>query len=147
MKILKVLKILLFAGTVIQLMAGIVHFFMPVQVLHIKEFTLLAPENSDMIILLINAVGLCIVSISILSCYFTFIFGKYKFTYFFFTVQGVLWMFRALFEILWPVRITFFGIQKPTFFILWGAIILSLCFLIPQLFYLSINKELQHHEK
>ena len=132
MKINKLAGDLLFAGGVFELLIGVAHFLMPIEIVKSVEFTSLNESHLDFIILSTLAIGLCATLFGILSIYFS---KKIRLgdmsAYYFGLSQAVLWIFRLVLEIVYPVRVTLIQITNPTVIVIPIVITIMFLFIIP----------------
>ena len=78
------------------------------------------------------AVGVCLIIFGILSvCSAQGLLMAKKWAWVYGISQGILWVIRALLEVVFPVRIRLFFITNPTVLVLPFTVLLGLLFLIP----------------
>lgn len=87
---------------------------------------------SSSIILTSLAIGLCLTVFAFLSFYFPkrIVHGE-KSDLIFSLTQGILWIFRLVFEVFFPVRVPLYSIENPSNIIVVGVIIIISIYLIP----------------
>lgn len=132
MKRIRIAKISLLTGGMLELTAAIAHFVWPFQLNNYGEYAKLSKAHSDLLLLCVIAVGLLLLVFGLLSIYFSYaIATMQKAALVFGCSQAFLFFVRAALEIAFPVRIPMFFINNPATFILPGTIILFLLYLIP----------------
>ncbi len=132
MKQRKLASRLMLAGGVAELLLGLLHFAWPTQLVQIGEFARLSTDYQNLLVLCCLAVGLCLTVFGALSIYYRqgLVAGE-KSAVVYGLSQGILWVMRAILEILFPVRIPLFFVANPTVLVLPGALLLGLMFLLP----------------
>lgn len=125
---------LVFAGAVTELLIALLHFVWPTQLIHLGEFARLSADYQKFLVLNCIAVGLCLTVFGILSLRAAKgLIAAENWAWFYGISQGILWMIRMLFEVIFPVRIPMFFITNPTILVLPLALLLGLLFLLPLL--------------
>ena len=124
--------ILLVTGGVIELILGTIHFIWPFNFIQLTDFRILTSPVKDFILLAFLSLGLCMTIFAFLSFYFSKrIILEEKSALIFCLSQGLLWIFRLIFEILLPVRVPLFSIKNPSNMIIIMAILVILIYLAP----------------
>jgi uncharacterized protein YjeT (DUF2065 family) len=120
------------AGGSIEILIGLVHFIMPIQIVGASEVASLPDNYKSIITLMSVAVGLCLVVFGTLSLYFSKRIVKGDRSAWIFGIsQGVLWFGRTILELIFPVTIPLLFLTNPTVLVLPMVFLLSLSFLIP----------------
>jgi hypothetical protein len=132
MNIKKLSSFLLVTGGFIELVIAILHFIWPFNFIQLPDFNNVTSSIRDFILLASLAIGLCMTIFAYLSFYFSkrIMFGE-KSALIFSLSQGILWIFRLIFEILLPVRVPLYSIGSPSDIIIIGVIFIILIYLIP----------------
>lgn len=132
MDIKKLSSILLVAGGFIELIIAILHFIWPFNFIQLPDFNNVTSSIQDFILLASLAIGLCMTIFAHLSFYFSkrIMHGE-KSALIFALSQGILWIFRLIFELLLPVRVPLYSIENPSNIIMIGVIFIILIYLIP----------------
>lgn len=135
----KLASSLMLAGGVAELLIAILHFVWPTQLIQMGEFANLSMDYKNLLVLYCIAVGLCLTVFGALSIYYVqgLVVGE-KSAWAYGISQGILWEIRTILELIFPVRIPLLFVANPTVFILPGAFLLGLVFLIPLIVF---NKE------
>lgn len=125
---------LMFAGGVLELLIALLHFLMPFQLLQAAQVTQLSDDYRSFLFLVTVAIGLLLAVLGVLCIYFStrLLLGD-KTARVFGLSQGILWLGRAVLELILPVRIPLFYLSDPTIVILPGSLLLALVFLVPLL--------------
>ena len=128
----KLSKALIIAGGFIELIVAILHFIWPSCLMQLRDFENITISIKDFIILASLAIGLCLAVFAYLSFYFSkrIVHGD-KSAIIFSLSQVFLWIFRLIFELLYPVRLPLYSIENPSNIIIIGIIIIILVYLIP----------------
>ncbi|MBI5564186.1 MAG: hypothetical protein HY870_04780 [Chloroflexi bacterium] len=122
----------MFAGGVIELLIALLHFVWPIQLVQTGEFARLSTDYKSLLVLNCIAVGLCLTVFGILSLRAAKgLIAAENWAWVYGISQGILWVIRTLFEIVFPVRIPMFFITNPTILVLPLALLLGLLFLVP----------------
>ena len=123
---------LMTVGGCIEILMGLIHFLMPIQLVNASEIAALANNYKNIILLETFAIGLCLFVFGILTIYFSrrLVCGE-KSAWIFGISQGVLWMGRTILELLFPVTIPLFFLSSPTALVLPVVFLLGLLFLVP----------------
>jgi hypothetical protein len=126
---------LMFMGGIAELVIALLHFLMPLQLVH-TEIGRLSDDYRSFVLLGVIAIGLCLAIFGALSIYFSrrLLLGE-EGAWIFGLSQGILWMGRTVFELVLPVRIPLFIFPNPTTLILPLALSLALLFLTPLLIF------------
>ena len=132
MDIKKLSNILLVTGGFIELIIAILHFIWPFNFIQLPDFNNATSSIKDFILLASFSIGICMTIFAYLSFYFSkrIMHGE-KSALIFSLSQGILWMFRLIFEILLPVRLPLYSIENPSNIIIIGVIFIILIYLIP----------------
>lgn len=132
MDVKKLSGILLLAGGFIELIIAVLHFIWPFNFIQLPDFKSVTSSIKDFILLASLAIGLCMTIFASLSFYFSkrIRLGEKSALIFAFS-QGVLWIFRLIFEILLPVRVPLYSIENPSIIIIIGVIFIVLIYLTP----------------
>lgn len=139
MKNLQIRKLLLLGG-LIELICGLLHFTWPFALIQTAEFIDLASSTKDLLMLLFFATGLCLTAFAVLSFYFSKKINSYAACVSVFALsQSILWLFRLIFEFIWPVQAPIFVLQNPSVFIKVGAAFIILIYALA--YKLSLSKE------
>lgn len=120
------------AGGFLELLIGTLHIFWPLTLLQTIEFQALPVNIQKFMQLLCWAVGICLITFAFLSFYCSRHTSSYpNLVKVFCLTQTALWTIRLIFELILPVRIALYGIQKPYLFILPGVAIIISLYLTP----------------
>lgn len=130
----------MFVGGVLEIIAGLLHFLMPAQATRTADIAALSGDSKDVVFLCIVSIGLCLSVFGCLSIYFSnkLVTGD-RSAWVFGISQGVLWMVRTVFELLWPVRVPLFFLSNPTIWLVPLLLMLAMLYLVPLL---GFKKEL-----
>ena len=132
MKRARLARIALIFGGIMELVIAIQHFTWPFQLVRYGEYAELSKSFNELVLLFALAVGLLIMAFAFLSFYFAYALADApKAARVFGFTKGVVWFARAMMEIALPVTLPIFFLNNPTVFIVPGAIILSLLYLVP----------------
>lgn len=130
----KLSKALIIAGGFVELIIAILHFIWPSYLMQLPDFENITTSIKDFIILASLAIGLCLTVFACLSFYFSKRIGhRDKSALIFSLSQVILWTFRLIFELLYPVRLPLYSIENPSNIIIIGVIIIISVYLIPVL--------------
>ncbi len=140
MDIKKLSSILLIIGGCFELLIAILHFIWPFDFIQLPDFNNVKSSIKDFILLASLAIGLCMTIFAFLSFYFSkrIIFGERSAFIFCFS-QGILWIFRLIFEILLPVKVPLYFIENPSNIIIIGVIPIILIYLTPVFILRNLN--------
>lgn len=124
------------AGGIIEIAIAIFHFVWPFELIRAGLFSGLSGDFRDILILASISIGLCLLVFGALSIYYSKkLVGGHKAAWVYGISQGILWEVRAIFELMFPVKLPIFCISNPTVFILPLAVLLGLIFLAPLLMF------------
>ena len=125
---------LVVAGGVVELIIALLHFVWHIQLVQTGEFARLSTDYINFIVLNCIAVGLCLTIFGVLSIYSAQgLLTSKKWAWFYGISQGILWIIRALLEVVFPVHIPLFFVNNPTLLVLPLTVLLGLLFLISTL--------------
>lgn len=128
----KTSSILLLTGAIIELIVAILHFVWPFNFVQLPVFENISETIKDFILLASLALGLCMTVFSYFSLYFSQrIKHETKSALIFSLTQAILWTFRLIFEILFPVKVPLYSIESPSGMVIIGSIVVILVYLIP----------------
>ncbi len=123
---------LVVAGGVAELLIALLHFVWPIQLARTGEFARLSTDYINFLILNCMAVGVCLTIFGILSVRSAQgLLAAKSWAWVYGISQGILWVIRALLEVVFPVRIPLFFVTNPTVLVLPFTVLLGLLFLIP----------------
>ncbi len=136
---------LMLVGGIAELLVALVHFVWPTQLVQMGEFASLSTNYQNLLVLLCLAVGLCLTVFGALSIYYSQgLAAGEKSAWAYGISQGILWELRAILELGFPVKLPLFFVANPTVFVLPGAFVLGLVFLLPLLvFYNEFPKTIK----
>ena len=126
---INVKNILVLAG-VIEILVGLLHFVMPYFAYQSHGFQMLNTNEINFVTLVIYAVGILLVafgSVSILLAQYTQ--SMQKIILYYLIIKSVLWMARVVLELIYPVNLNMFFVEKFTLVILPGLVIETFLFL------------------
>ena len=124
----------LMAGGIAELVIAVVHFLMPLSICRSAEIAGVSAEYRSFLFLATFAVGACMLAFGSLSIYFGRRPSRDGHAWWVFSLsQGLLWMVRAILELILPVRIPLFFLSNPTTVILPAALVIAILFLSPVL--------------
>ena len=131
----KLIYISLFTRGLLELLTGVIHFVWPYNLMHTIQFVTL-PENIREFLLLASlAIGLCLIVFAALSFYFSGkLFTENRAAWFFCLSQVFVWLIRLILEIIYPVRVSIYFIEKPGTLVLILIVLMIVIYLIPALF-------------
>ncbi len=116
-------KLLLIIGS-IQILVGLLHFFMPLFFTKSESFLLLPNIEMNYLLLVTYAVGILLIAFgasTILLSKKTKELGKIL--YFYMIIQALLWTARVILELVYPVELEMFGIKPFTVIVLPGLVL------------------------
>lgn len=116
-------KLLLIIGS-IEILVGLLHFFMPLFFTKSESFLPLPNIEMNYLLLVTYAVGILLIAFgatTILLSKKTKELGKIL--YFYMIIQSVLWTARVILELMYPVELEMFGIKPFTIIVLPGLIL------------------------
>jgi hypothetical protein len=128
----KLSSILIIVVGCIELSVACLHFIWPFNFLQSPDFNNITSSFKDFILLATISLGLCMVVFACMSFYFSkrIMFGE-KSALVFCLLQSVLWIFRLIFEIVIPVKVSFYSIDNLSELIIVMAIVIIIINLIP----------------
>jgi hypothetical protein len=133
-------KTLLIAG-LFEIAIGLMHFVMPYFALQSKGFALLNQDEQNSITLCVLAVGILVTGFGILTVLFSLKKESVKeMLLYYCVISSILFLFRVIFEILFPVKISLFYIENPTIAVLPLLIFVWLLFVVSTVFVAMSNK-------
>ena len=108
-------RTLLTAG-LMELVAGLSHAIMPHYIYDSEGFSLLQPNEINIITLCVFSVGILLVAFGILTILFAFkpVTSNNKMLFYFAAIKAILWIARITLEFLYPTKIEMFSIEQPT---------------------------------
>jgi hypothetical protein len=134
MNVKRSIRIIVIIGATLEFLVAIFHFVWPYNVVKSADFTNVPQHIREFFLLASLAIGLCLFIFAILSLYFSGkLFSAGKIALFFCLSQVVLWIIRLILEILYPVRIAVYSIERSGTIILIFLVIMILIYLIPLL--------------
>jgi len=116
-------KLLLIIGS-IEILVGLLHFFMPLFFTKSESFLLLPNIEMNYLLLVTYAVGILLIAFgatTILLSKKTKELGKIL--YFYMIIQALLWIARVILELVYPVELEMFGIKPFTVIVLPGLVL------------------------
>jgi len=116
-------KLLLIIGS-IEILVGLLHFFMPLFFTKSESFLLLPNIEMNYLLLVTYAVGILLIAFgatTILLSKKTKELGKIL--YFYMIIQALLWTARVILELMYPVELEMFGIKPFTVIVLPGLVL------------------------
>ncbi len=123
-------------GGIVEILIAVMHFVWPYELIKYGEFSFLSPKYQELLILSSIAIGLCLFIFGTLSVYFsTKLKTESESAWLFGISQGILWIARAVFELIYPVKVPLFFITNPTTLVFPLAILIGLIFLVPLLIF------------
>ena len=132
----KIASILMIVGGIIEILIAVLHFVWPYELIRYEEFSFLSPKYQELLILSSISIGLCLFIFGTLSVYFsTKLKDRSESAWLFGVSQGILWIARAVFELIYPVKIPIYFIANPTVYVFPLAVFLGLIFLVPLLIF------------
>ena len=136
----KLSRVLIIAGGFVELLIAGLHFIWPFNFIQLPDFENVTNPIKDFIMLASLAIGLCITVFACLSFYFSkkVVSGE-KSVMIFSLSQVILWVFRLIFELIYPVRVPLYSIEQPSVIIIFGVIIIILIYLFPIFLLRKIN--------
>ena len=116
-------KLLLIIGS-IEILVGLLHFFMPLFFTKSESFLLLPNIEINYLLLVTYAVGILLIAFGAT----TILLSKKtkelrKILYFYMIIQALLWTARVILELMYPVELEMFGIKPFTIIVLPGLIL------------------------
>jgi hypothetical protein len=127
---------LMITGGIIEIAIGILHFVWPVELNRVGLLSDLSGDFRDLLILASISIGLCVLVFGTLSIFYSKkLAAGHGAAWVYGISQGILWEVRAIFELMFPVKVPMFFISNPTVFVLPFAILLGLVFLAPLLIF------------
>ena len=126
------LAIVLFTAGIVEIVVGLLHFVMPLFANHSPGLRSLSGSESNFATLSIFSVGLLLVAFGSLTILVSFKSQELKgLLLSFLTIKSLLWCARVGLEIMFPVTIPLFYIQRPTTVVMPLLILVALLFIIP----------------
>lgn len=127
---------LMIAGGSIEIAIAIFHFVWPFDLMRLGLLSGLSGGFRDLLTLASISIGLCLFIFGVLSIYYSKkLVGGHRAAWVYGISQGILWEVRAVFELMFPVKIPIFCISNPTVFVFPMAVLLGLIFLAPLLIF------------
>jgi hypothetical protein len=134
-------KFLLIAG-VAEIAVGISHFAMPYFAYQSIGYSSLNYDEINFVTLCIFAVGILLIAFGILTVFFSLKKESAKGMLFYYCIiKSLLWLARIILEIIYPVKINLFYIEKPTMIILPLLFLVWLLFTLPAVFFMLSNRK------
>ena len=128
----KLIKRLLIAGGIFEILIAVLHFLWPFNLINSPDFTNISDNIKNLMLLESLAIGLCLFIFGLLAFYFASqVYNTTKNVRIFCLSQVVLWIARLIFELFLPVKVSMYFINNPTTLILIGIPIIILLFFIP----------------
>ena len=136
----KLSRVLIIAGGFVELLIAGLHFIWPFNFIQLPDFENVTNPIKDFIMLASLAIGLCMTVFACLSFYFSkkVVSGE-KNVMIFSLSQVILWIFRLIFELIYPVRVPLYSIEQPSVIIIFGVIIIIVIYLFPIFLLRKIN--------
>ena len=137
---------LMMVGGIVEILIAILHFVWPYDVIRFGEYSFLSKMYQDLLILSSISIGLCLFIFGVLAIYFSKkLMTRSELALFYCISQGILWVVRAIFELIYPVKVPIYFIANPTFFIFPLALLLGMIFLAPLLIFKKKLMDKQRH--
>lgn len=128
----KLSKTLLIVGGFLELLIAVLHFIWPFNFIQLSDFDNVTAPIKDFIMLATLAIGLCMTIFACLSFYFSKrIVSGDRSVMIFSLSQGILWIFRLIFELIYPVRVPLYSIVNPSNIIIVGVVVIVMIYLTP----------------
>ena len=116
-------KLLLIIGS-IQILVGLLHFFMPLYFSKSEAFLLLPSTEMSYLLLVTYAVGILLVAFGASTILLSIKAKELgKILYFYMIIQALLWTARVILELMYPVELEMFGIKPFTVIVLPGLVL------------------------
>ena len=117
------LKTLIYTAGIIEVLVGLLHFFMPLFFDKSEIFSRLPMVEMDYLLLVTYAVGILLVAFGAT----TILFARrhkalYEILYLYLMIQTILWTARVILELLYPVGLEMFTLKPFTIIVLPGLI-------------------------
>ena len=117
------MKRLICIAGIIEVLVGLLHFFMPQFFDKSESFLNLPSVEMDYILLVTYAVGILLIAFGATTILFS---RKYKelenILYYYVMIQTILWSVRVILELLYPVRLEMFYLKPFSLIVLPGLI-------------------------
>lgn len=124
------------AGGIVEILIAILHFVWPFELIKFGEFSFLSAKYQELLILSSISIGLCLFIFGMLAIYFSTKLKTGSISAWLFGItQGILWMARAGFELIYPVKVPLYFIENPTIFVFSLVLMLGIIFLAPLLIF------------
>jgi len=124
----------LLAGGVAELVVAALHFLMPLSLDKSAGIAGVPMEYRSFLDLATFSVGICMIALGALSIYYSQRLSQADRVWWLFSLsQGLLWVGRAVLELILPVRIPLFSFSSPTRVILPAILVVAMLFLVPVL--------------
>ncbi|MCU7921030.1 MAG: hypothetical protein KZQ95_22125 [Candidatus Thiodiazotropha sp. (ex Epidulcina cf. delphinae)] len=124
-------KQILLAAGIIEVAVGLLHFAMPSFAYQAKGFSLLQPDEISFVTLVIFAVGILLVAFGSLTIIFSRkVESIIEVLYYYVVIKTILWVGRVVLELLYPVNLSMFYVERFTLVVLPGLVIELLLFIV-----------------
>ncbi len=124
-------KQILLAAGIIEIAVGLLHFAMPYFAYQTKGFSLLQPNETNFVTLVIFAVGILLVAFGSITILFSRkVESMIEVLYYYVVIKTILWIGRVALELLYPVNLSMFYVEPFTLVVLPGLIIELLLFVV-----------------
>lgn len=123
------IKTVLMIAGIIEILAGLAHFPMPHFVYQSKGFSLLNQNEIHLVTLCVFAVGILLIAFGAITISFVLkVDASNELHFIYASIKSLLWLARIILEIIYPIKISLFFIEKPTTVIMPLLIIAFLLF-------------------
>ena len=124
------------AGGIVEILIAGIHFVWPFELIKFGEFSFLSTKYQELLILSSISIGLCLFIFGMLAIYFsTKLKEGSEVAWLYGITQGILWLARAGFELIYPVKMPMYCIENPTNLVFSLALLLGLIFIAPPLIF------------
>lgn len=124
------------AGGIVEILIAVLHFVWPFELIRFGEFSFLSTKYQELLILSSISIGLCLFIFGMLAIYFSIKLKEgSEAAWLFGITQGLLWLARAGFELIYPVKLPMYCIENPTVLVFPMALLLGLIFIVPLLIF------------
>ncbi|MBN1571900.1 MAG: hypothetical protein JW984_01750 [Deltaproteobacteria bacterium] len=128
--------ICMMVGGIVEILIAVLHFVWPYELIRYGEFSFLSPKYQELLILSSIAIALCLFIFGTLSVYFSMrLKTESESAWLYGISQGILWLARAGFELIYPVKLPLYCIENPTTLVFPLALLLGIIFLAPLLIF------------
>ena len=113
------IKTVLMTAGIIEIFAGLGHFAMPYFVYQSRGFSFLTQNEMNFATLGIFAIGILLIAFGAITISFALnVDASHELQCIYAAVKSILWMARIILEIIYPIKISLFFIEKPTIVIM-----------------------------